>query len=126
MGQIQVQLGKCSISAPFSGRVAEQKVREQQYVQPGQAVLELIDDTVLEAEFIMPSRWVAQVRTGSVVRIAVDETGREYGARVLRLGARVDPVSQSIKVVAAIDGRPADLIAGMSGRVLVSMPSAAP
>lgn len=126
MGQIQVQLGKCSISAPFSGRVAEQKVREQQYVQPGQAVLELIDDTVLEAEFIMPSRWVAQVRTGSTVRIAVDETGREYGARVLRLGARVDPVSQSIKVVAAIDGRPSDLIAGMSGRVLVSMPSAAP
>jgi RND family efflux transporter MFP subunit len=117
--QIDVTLGKCEIPAPFSGRVAELKVREQQYVQPGQALLEVLDDSVLEVEFIMPSRWLQSVRVGSTVRIAVDETGKTYPARVLRLGARVDPVSQSIKVIAAIDGRHAELIAGMSGRVLV-------
>ncbi len=117
--QIDVTLGKCEIPAPFSGRVAELKVREQQYVQPGQALLEVLDDSVLEVEFIMPSRWLQSVRVGSIVRIAVDETGKTYPARVLRLGARVDPVSQSIKVIAAIDGRHAELIAGMSGRVLV-------
>jgi membrane fusion protein, multidrug efflux system len=119
MTQIRVQLGKCRVLAPFGGRVAEQKVREQQFVQPGQPLLEVLDDSVLEVEFIMPSRWMAQVRAGSVVRIAVDETGREYPAKVQRLGARVDPVSQSIKVVAVIDGRPSELVAGMSGRVLV-------
>jgi RND family efflux transporter MFP subunit len=118
--QIEVQLGKCQISAPFSGRVAEQKVREQQYVQPGQALLEVLDDSVLEVEFIMPSRWLQGVRVGSKVQIVVDETGRTYPAKVQRLGARVDPVSQSVKVIAAIDGRYADLMAGMSGRVLVN------
>lgn len=123
MSQIKVQLGKCSVTAPFSGRVAEQKVREQQFVQPGQPLLELIDDSVLEVEFIMPSKWLAQVSAGSPVRIAVDETGKEYPAKVLRLGARVDPVSQSIKVVAAIDGRPSDLMTGMSGRVLIQRKS---
>jgi len=122
LNQIRVMLGKCSIAAPFAGRVAEQKVREQQFVQPGQALLEVIDDSVLEVEFIMPSRWMTKVRSGSAVRIFVDETGREYGARVLRLGARVDPVSQSIKVVAAINGRPGELMAGMSGRVVLSTP----
>jgi membrane fusion protein (multidrug efflux system) len=119
MGQIRVQLSKCSIAAPFSGRVAEQKVREQQYVQPGQALLEVLDDSVLEVEFIMPSRWLANVRVGSGVQIAVDETGKNYPAKVQRLGARVDPVSQSIKVTATIEGRPPELVAGMSGRVLV-------
>lgn len=119
MSQIRVQLGKCTIAAPFGGRVVEQKVREQQYVQPGQALLEIIDDSVLEVEFIMPSRWLAQVRVGSAVQIAVDETAKTYAAKVLRLGGRVDPVSQSIKVVAAISGRPPELMAGMSGRVLV-------
>ncbi len=119
MSQIRVMLGKCGVAAPFSGRVAEQKVREQQYVQPGQALLEILDDSVLEVEFIMPSRWLAQVQVGGPVQIAVDETGKTYPAKVLRLGARVDPVSQSIKVVAAIDGRPRELVAGMSGRVLV-------
>ncbi len=119
MSQIRVQLGKCAIAAPFGGRVVEQKVREQQYVQPGQALLEVIDDSVLEVEFIMPSRWLAQVQVGSAVQIAVDETAKTYAAKVLRLGGRVDPVSQSIKVVAAITGRPPELVAGMSGRVLV-------
>ena len=114
-----MQLGKCEIVAPFNGRVAEQKVREQQYVQPGQALLEVLDDSALEVEFIMPSRWLRSVRVGSTVQIAVDETGRSYPARVQRLGARVDPVSQSVKVIATIDGRHPDLMAGMSGRVLV-------
>lgn len=121
LAQMQAQLGKCQIHAPFGGRVAELKVREQQFVQPGQALIELIDDSVLEVEFIMPSRWLHGVRAGSAVRIAVDETGKTYPAKVLRLGARVDPVSQSIKVVAAIDGRHPDLIAGMSGKVLVDV-----
>ena len=116
---MQVVLTKCAVAAPFSGRVAEQKVREQQYVQPGQVLLDIIDDSVLEVEFIMPSRWLSQVRAGSAVHIAVDETGRSYPARVLRMGARVDPVSQSVKVVAAIDGRPPELMAGMSGRLLI-------
>jgi membrane fusion protein (multidrug efflux system) len=120
MAQIQVQLGKCEVFAPFSGRVAEQRVREQQFVQAGQPLLEVLDDSVLEVEFIMPSRWLQGVRIGSTVHVAVDETGKTYAAKVLRLGARVDPVSQSIKVVAAIDGRHGDLIAGMSGKVLVS------
>ncbi len=117
--QIEVTLGKCDIAAPFAGRVAEQKVREQQYVQPGQALLEVLDDSVLEVEFIMPSRWLQSVRVGSTVRIAIDETGKTYPAKVQRLGARVDPVSQSIKVMAAVDGRYAELMSGMSGRVLI-------
>lgn len=119
LAQIDVQLGKCEITAPFSGRVAEQRVREQQYVQPGQALLEVLDDSALELEFIMPSRWLQGVRAGSTVQIAIDETGKTYPARVQRLGARVDPVSQSVKVVALIDGRHAELMAGMSGRVIV-------
>jgi RND family efflux transporter MFP subunit len=119
VAQIDVQLAKCNVVAPFSGRVAEQRVREQQFVQPGQALLEVLDDSVLEIEFIMPSRWLQRVRTGSMVQIAIDETGRTYPARVQRLGAKVDPVSQSIKVVATIDGRHAELLAGMSGRVIV-------
>jgi len=97
--QIDVQLGKCTVVAPFSGQVAEQKVREQQYVQPGQA---LLDDSVLEVEFIMPSRWLQSVRVGSTVQIAVDETGRSYPAKVQRLGARVDPVSQSVKAAKTV------------------------
>jgi membrane fusion protein (multidrug efflux system) len=113
-------LSKCNVAAPFSGRVAEQKVREQQYVQPGQPILEILDDSALELEFIAPSKWLAWLRAGHTFKVSIDETGRTYPARVTRLGARIDPVSQSVSVTAVIDGRFDELIAGMSGHVLLT------
>lgn len=110
-------LSKCSISAPYAGRVAEQKAREQQYVQPGQPLIDILDDSVLELEFLVPSRWLGTLRTGQRVQVFIDETRKTYPARFIRIGARVDPVSQTVKVAAAIDGRFPELIAGMTGRV---------
>ncbi len=119
---MNISLGKCHIAAPFNGRVAEQRVREQQYVQPGQPLLEILDDSVLELEFIVPSRWLVWLKPGQGFQVAIDETGKVYPAKVQRIGARVDPVSQSVKLSAVIDGKFNDLIAGMSGTVQMTPP----
>jgi RND family efflux transporter MFP subunit len=122
LGANRAVLGKCGVAAPFAGRVAEQKVREQQYVQPGQALLDIIDDSVLELEFLVPSHWLNWLRAGGKFQVQIDETRKAYPAKFIRIGARVDPVSQSVKVAAAIDGKFPELIAGMSGRVQVTPP----
>lgn len=119
---VNATLSKCNIVAPFSGRVAEQKVREQQFVQPAQALLDILDDSALELEFIVPSRWLSWLKIGLGFQVAIDETGQTYPARITRLGARVDAVSQSIKASAVIDGNFPNLVAGMSGRVLLVPP----
>lgn len=118
-------LSKCQITAPFAGRIAEQKVREQQFVQPGQALLEILDDSTLELEFIVPSRWLAWLRVGTAFTVSIDETGKTYPAKVQRIGARVDAVTQSIKLSAVVDGHFAELMAGMSGNVVMTPPPAA-
>jgi len=113
-------LGKCRVPAPYPGRIAEQRVREQQYVQPGQALLDIIDDSALELEFIVPSLWLGWLKPGAAFQVHIDETGKTYPAKVQRIGARVDPVSQSIKINAVVDGKFPDLVAGMSGQVLMA------
>lgn len=118
----QAVLSKCAVTAPFSGRIAEQKVREQQYVQPGQPLLDILDDSALELEFLVPSNWLVWLKVGQTFEVAIDETRKTYPARFVRIGARVDPVSQSIKVAAAIDGKFPELIAGMSGRIEIARP----
>ena len=120
---ISASLAKCSLKAPFPGRVAEQKIREQQFAQPGQAILDILDDSVLELDFIVPSRWLAWIKPGYAFKVKIDETGREYPAKITRIGARVDPISQSVKAAAIIDGSFRELIAGMSGRVLLTPPN---
>lgn len=116
-------LAKCSIAAPYAGRVAEQKAREGQYLQPGQGVLDIIDDGALELEFIVPSRWLAWLKPDHKFQVAIDDTRKTYPARIQRIGARVDPVIQSVKVSAVIDGSFKELVAGMSGKVELAPPA---
>jgi membrane fusion protein (multidrug efflux system) len=120
VGANKAVLAKCQVTAPFAGRVAEQKVREQQYVQPGQAMLDILDDSVLELEFLVPSVWLRWLKVGGTFDVQIDETRKTYPARFIRIGARVDPVSQSVKVAAAIHGKFPELMAGMSGKVLIT------
>ncbi|MFA6961389.1 MAG: efflux RND transporter periplasmic adaptor subunit [Opitutaceae bacterium] len=117
-------LEKCRILAPFSGRVSELKVREKEFVQPGQALFEIIDNSVPELEFIAPSRWLAWLTVGQSLTVHIDETGRDYAAAIERIGAKVDPVSRTVKLVATITGSHPELIAGMSGTILLPEPTA--
>jgi len=93
-------------------------------VQLGQPLLDIIDDSVLELEFLLPSTWLSWLRVGGTFQVQIDETRKTYPARFIRIGARVDPVSQSIKVAAAIHGKFPELMAGMSGRVQIAPPAA--
>jgi len=113
----EAAVSKCAIAAPFAGVTVEEKAREFQYVTPGQPLLEILDDHELEVEFLAPSLWLRWMSVGYPFELHVDETDKAYPARVTRLGARVDPVSQSIKVTGEITGAADGLIAGMSGKV---------
>lgn len=115
-------IAKCQIVAPYSGAMIEQKAREFQYITPGQPLFDILDDSGLEVDFIAPSRWLRWLKPAYPFEIRVDETGRSYAGHVLRLGARVDPVSQSIKVTGTLGGDTHDLIAGMSGRIAIAPP----
>ncbi|KAF0222311.1 MAG: membrane-fusion [Rhodospirillaceae bacterium] len=115
-------LGKCTVPAPFDGRVVEQKVRAQQFVQPGQALLDILDDSVLELDFVIPSKWLVWLKPGHVFQVTIDETVKTYPVKLTRIGARIDPVSQSVKVTGAIGGHFPELAAGMSGKVLLAPP----
>jgi membrane fusion protein, multidrug efflux system len=116
-------VSKCNVAAPFDGRVVEQKVRGQQFVQPGQPLLDILDDSVLELDFLVPSKWLVWLKPGHAFQVVIDETGKTYPVKLTRIGARIDPVSQTVRVAGAIGGHFPELSAGMSGRVLLSPPT---
>ncbi|WP_226462312.1 efflux RND transporter periplasmic adaptor subunit [Hydrogenophaga taeniospiralis] len=119
---LQATIDKCQIKAPFSGRAGEQKAREQQFVQPGQAILEIVDDSTLELELIVPTRWLAWFRPGHKFQVHIEDTDKTYPVKLVRITAKADPVSQSVKSVAVIDGRFPELMAGMSGTIVLAPP----
>lgn len=120
--ELAAVVAKCVILAPFDGRIVEQKVRVQQFVQAGQPVLEILDNTALELEFIAPSKWTPWLVPGHRFSIKIDELNKSYPAKITRVGARIDSISQTVKIAAVIDGEYAELSPGMSGTLDIQPP----
>lgn len=108
-------VNRCNITAPFAGRVVRRHVAAHQYVSPGNPLLDLIETGQLEVQMIVPSRWLSWLRPGAAFEVDVEELGKRYPARVQRLGAQIDPVSQTVAVFGVMDGNQPGLLAGMSG-----------
>jgi membrane fusion protein, multidrug efflux system len=113
----QAVLERCTIKAPFSGKVVEVTARSYQSVREGDPLLEIINEKDLEVEFIAPSRALPQLKPGNTFKVTLDETAKTYKAEIIRLGGRVDPVSQTIKVYGRIIKDSAELLPGMSGAI---------
>lgn len=118
-------IDRCAITAPFAGLVDAVKVDAHQYVTEGQPVAAVYDDSSLQVEVIVPSRWLAWLRPGLPFVLEVEELARAFPGTVARLGARIDPASQSLKIVGDLATPPSPdtgLLAGMSGQVRFSGP----
>ncbi len=112
---MQATVHKCSIPAPFDGRVVKRSAAAQQFAEPGKTLLTVVDTSHLELKMIVPSKWLAWLKPGHPLSVNVDEVGKTYPATVARIGARVDPVTQTVDVTAALSGHAAELLPGMSG-----------
>jgi RND family efflux transporter MFP subunit len=118
---MQATVRKCAIAAPFNGRVSKRSAAPEQFVEPGKPLLTIVDTSHLELKMIVPSKWLAWLKTGRPLTVHVEEIGKTYDARVARIGARVDPVTQTVDVTAALVGEMPELLPGMSGWATFAM-----
>lgn len=118
-----LSLADCDITAPFNGEVAELRVHENETPERGQPVMRILDLSSFELDVIVPSQWLRWLKPGAVFSVTVDETGAIVGAELARLGAVVDPVSQTVKAVGRLTGSTSGILPGMSGSVSFSVPN---
>ncbi|WP_024303186.1 efflux RND transporter periplasmic adaptor subunit [Pseudogulbenkiania sp. MAI-1] len=112
---MQTVVAKCVIAAPFPGRVAKRHAAPFQYLNPGNPVVDIVDVGPMELRMLVPSKWLGWLKSGHRFNVQVDELGRSFPASIVRLGARIDPVSQSIPAIGVIDAQDTALLPGMSG-----------
>jgi membrane fusion protein (multidrug efflux system) len=108
-------VSRCSLLAPFSGQVAELRVKRFQYVAAGEPVIDILNERDLELELLAPSRWLSWMKVGVSFTMEIEEIGRGYPAKITRIVPRIDPVSQTVKIFGKISGDHPELVAGMSG-----------
>ena len=120
---LQEVIGLCRILAPFNGRVVERHAQTHEIPAANAPIMTVVDDSSLELDLIVPSSWLRWVKRGTGFEFAVDELGQTYKARVDRLGAKVDAVSQTIKITGVFVNRPNNVLTGMSGTARFDPPT---
>lgn len=117
---VSARTAGCDFKAPFSGRMVERIVQEHESPSASQPLIRIVDTTRLELETIVPSLWLGWLKPGVQFEFKIDETGQRISATVVRLGATVDPISQTIKAISVLDGDQESILPGMSGTATFS------
>ena len=119
---LEAKQGTCVIRAPFDGVVAEKLAAAHEVVAPNQPLLRIVDTADPELQLIVPSAWIDRLSAGLAFEVEIDENRRRYGARVQSVSGAVDPVSQTVRVLARFEGQPSEVAPGMSGVARFTLP----
>jgi membrane fusion protein (multidrug efflux system) len=88
----------------------------------GQPVIAVVDDRALEVELTVPVAWLGWLKPGVPFQFRVDGSGKTYPAKIVRLGGRVDPASQSVRAIGEVTGEAPELLPGLNGRAVLTPP----
>jgi len=114
LDMVFLNVQRCEISAPWSGRVVKRMSNEHESVELNQELISIVSTDQLEVELVIPAIWVQWLKSGMSFVFEVDETGERIKSTILVVGSVVDAASQTIKVRGSLDYLPS-LLPGMSG-----------
>lgn len=109
------RISQCTILAPYDGSVVDVQIHEFEMPTPGKSLLSIVSRKDPEIELVVPSSWLTWLTPGATFEFFVEETGKTYPAKVQRLGATADTVSQTLKVFAVFSSQAPTILPGSSG-----------
>lgn len=116
-----IEVARCTLRAPYAGRVVEWLARPHATVAAGEPLLEIVGAGRLEVEIIVPAAWLAWLEPGHRFTFRDDATGALVPGVVATLGAAIDPASQTLVIRGRLD-EPGAALPGLSGRALFDPP----
>ena len=120
LANVNKQLDKASVQAPFSGVVAQRQVNAGDVVSPGAALFTVVDPGSMQLEASVPADALTQVRVGMPVSFKVNGyPNRSFTGRITRVNPTADPATRQVKIVASIPNAGNTLVGGLfaEGRV---------
>lgn len=112
---MRTTVAACRIDAPFDGRVVKREAAPFEYTTPGKPVLQILDTSQLEVQLIVPSNWLRWLKVGTPFSVHVDDVELDVPAEIVRIGAAIDPISQTVTLSGRINIKSESLLPGMSG-----------
>jgi len=106
VSQLQQQIGKTIVRAPFSGTIDDVITDQGSVVAPGQSQLFRIvnlDDMYIETD--VPERYISNVTPDKDVQIEFPILGKSLDAKIRQAGNFINPANRTFKVEVAVPNK---------------------
>ena len=119
----RLNLRQTRVTAPFSGRIANLKVEEGQYVSPGTEVSTLLRDDRMKVEVDVLESDLVHVREGATAQVHVpalgpaDDSTAQFAGRVWAVNPQVKRQSGTGRVTVSIPNPEGSLVSGLYAKV---------
>lgn len=110
--QLQAQIAKTEVFAPFAGRVGLRYVSVGGYLSPATLIARLQQTDPVKIEFSIPEKYSSKLRTGQTIQFRSEGTDSLFSARIYAMESRVDPSTRSIPLRALCRNPEGRLIPG--------------
>lgn len=101
IANLNVDISKSTIAAPFAGIVAARQVDEGTVVGAGQTVIRLVEAAAPEARIGLPVETALRLQPGLTQQLQLG--GETYGATVVSVLPEVDPQTRTREVIFALE-----------------------
>jgi membrane fusion protein (multidrug efflux system) len=114
VGEIRATIDRKIIRAPFTGLLGIRQVNRGQYLQGGSPVVPLQSLDPIYVNFAVPQQSVGQLRTGGVVKVALEGVANaQFTGRITAVDSVVDEATRNVNVQATLANPEGKLRPGM-------------
>lgn len=101
---LETKLAKYTLRAPFTGILTETAVTQGTLVRAGQKLGQFIDPSIFELEVNVNEAFAHLLKVGNKVSVSNINNTSTWEAKVIRINAKVDQTTQSIKAYLQVKG----------------------
>lgn len=124
LASTRTRLGKTEIRAPFAGTAGLRRVSPGEYVNVGDALVDVVAVDTLKLDFSLPEVYLGRFHPGQKIAITVDAQGtRRFDGEVYAIAPQVDLATRSVTLRARAPNADGSLFPGQFAKVTLEVGS---
>ena len=111
-------VARCTVKAPYDGRVVRHVIQPFEYVNIGQPLIEIAGTRNIEVESAVPAAVAMQIKPGQKMIFRFEQQAEPWPGKLIAVAPIIDPVSQLVAIRAVLDSAPSAVI-GATGTMQI-------
>ncbi|WP_397363771.1 efflux RND transporter periplasmic adaptor subunit [Olleya sp. R77988] len=121
VSQLQQQVGKTIVRAPFSGTIDDVITEQGSVVAPGQSQLfRIVNLKNMYIETDVPERYISNIVTGKTVQVEFPILGKSIDTKIRQASSFINPANRTFKIEVAVDNKKKDIKPNLTAKLKIN------